>query len=101
VLDDLQILTKSEWGHTHAHTHTHTHTLRTQLDTVVLFALKLLKQFSFFLFFFNARLFLNPRAPLSSPVLRAMRDDSEKVPALLTDYILKGKRLSRLQPLGV
>lgn len=28
---------------------------------------------------------------LSLSVLHAMRDDSEKVPALLTDYILKGK----------
>lgn len=29
-------------------------------------------------------------------VLQAMRDDSDKVPSLLTDYILKGERLSFL-----
>lgn len=48
--------------------------------------------------FFHALLFILQRlhvvscAALSLLVLHAMRDDSEKVPALLTDYILKGKR---------
>lgn len=32
-------------------------------------------------------------------VLHAMRDDSEKVPALLTDYILKGKHSGRPIPI--
>lgn len=43
--------------------------------------------------------FLFIRATLCASVLHAMRDDSEKVPALLTDYILKGTHTHAHTPL--
>lgn len=59
----------------------------TQLDMVFSAACSFFWVCSSFLCIFTMQC-----AALSLLVLHAMRDDSEKVPALLTDYILKGKR---------
>lgn len=81
-VEDLQILTKSEC-----------------FTAACFFFRAIFSALPRCMFCFQKCNVLPPLLPLPSLVLHAMRDDSEKVPALLTDYILKGKHTAALSHL--